>query len=352
MTSTSDYKRLALAVAAGMCLAWDGTALAQQAKDGVRPPVRAGASSGQAAPAAAKPPSELSFTTHLDRTAVWIGDQFHYHIFVDHSPRIRFIVENVNKDTINLDPLRVVNVTASTMPLSNGNERLLVDLTLTALITATPELQIPQVSLFYFRREGTGATTTSEGAAAESLTIPGPIIGLRSTLLPKASQLRDAVTVTGWPRARWIVAGAGWCALVLLVGGVAWEGAQLIRGRRRRRGPDPRKAMAAIRERWTRSVPADFSDPAVMTEFYGRSYNDLKAYLGYLMETHTEGLSAEEVRGELAQVPGGSELADRASKVLEICEAARYAQNPAELNAGVASEVAESMRQIFQVKEL
>ena len=68
-----------------------------------------------------------------------------------------------------------------------------------------------------------------------------------------------------------------------------WEGVQLVRGRRRRKGPDPRKAMAAIRERWTESCPADFADPGVVTEFYGRSYHDVKEYLGYLLETHTEG---------------------------------------------------------------
>ena len=351
-----------LAVAAAVCLACAGTALAQGQTPspydddniGERNDVSRPSGRGQAAPApATKLPSDVSVTTHLDRTAVWVGDQFHYQIFVEHSPGIQFIVENVNKDTINLDPLRVVNVTASTSPLSNGRQRLLVDLTVAAFVTGTPVVQIPQVSLFYFRREGAAAATTSEGTAAESLTIPGPIIGVRSTLLPKASLLRDGLTVTGWPRERWIAAGAGLCALVLLIGGVAWQGAQLLRGRgQARQGPDPRKAMAAIRARWTRSVPGDFASPAVVTEFYGRSYHDLKEYLGYLMHTHTEGLSAEEVRGELARASAGSELTDRAAKVLEICESARYARNPTELNAGVANDVAEQMQQILQVKAL
>ena len=38
------------------------------------------------------------------------------------------------------------------MPLKNGNERLIVDLTLASFATGMAELQIPQLSLFYFRQ--------------------------------------------------------------------------------------------------------------------------------------------------------------------------------------------------------
>lgn len=175
----------------------------------------------------------ISFTTRLEKTAIWVGDQFHYQIVVDHSPKIQFILDTVDKDTISLDPLRVVNVTTSTMPLKDGNERLVVDLTLASLVTGVTELQIPQFSLFYFRKDSATASTTSESAAAESLTIPGPVIGVRSTLPPKASGLRDAVTVSGWPRGRWIVSGVGWSAVVLLVAGLAWQAAHVVRGRKR-----------------------------------------------------------------------------------------------------------------------
>ena len=70
--------------------------------------------------------------------------------------------------------------------MKDGNERLVVDLTLSSLMTGVEELQIPQLSLFYFRREGATAPTANEGAAAESLTIPGPVIAVRSTLPPRA----------------------------------------------------------------------------------------------------------------------------------------------------------------------
>src|SRR5262245_50217722 len=91
MRLTFEFRPLVIALTAVSCLASAGPAPAQQGKDTAAP----------------KPSSDLSFTTHLDRTAVWIGDQFHYQVLVEHLPKIQFILENVNKDAINLDPLRV-----------------------------------------------------------------------------------------------------------------------------------------------------------------------------------------------------------------------------------------------------
>lgn len=290
---------------------------------------------------------EVSFATRLEKTAVWVGDQFHYQIFVDHSPQIQFILDNIDTDTINLDPLRVVNVTTSTMPLKDGNQRLVVDLTLASFVTGVTDVQIPQLSLFYFRREGASASATGENAAAESLTIPGPVIAVRSTLPPRAAELRDAVTVSGWPRRRWIVSGVGWSAVVLLLAGLAWQTVHLVSGRRRREGPDPRKAMAAIRTRWLESVPADFPDPGAVTEFYGRSYRDLKQYLGYLLGAPMEGLLADEMRAEMTRLGASPDLTERTARILSVCETARYARHPAELNGAAARELADQMREIF-----
>src|SRR5713226_3686908 len=84
-------------------------------------------------------PPELIFTTRVDKTAVWVGDQFHYQITVDHSPGIQFVLENVNKDTINLDPLGVVDAASSSTRLKNGNQRLFVDLILANFTTGVAE---------------------------------------------------------------------------------------------------------------------------------------------------------------------------------------------------------------------
>ena len=295
-------------------------------------------------------PEALSFATRVDKTAVWVGDQFHYQIIVDHSPTIQFVLENINKDAINLDPFRVVDVTSSASSLQDGNERLFVDLTLANFTTGVTEVQIPQLTLFYFRREGAAAAaTTSEEATAESLTIPGSVIGIRSTLPRGASDLRDSVTVTGWARNRWVVVGAGWCALIVLLAGVSWETVHMIRHRKDRKGPDPRKAMAAIQKRWSQSVPEDFTDVNTVLEFYGRSYQDVKAYLGHLLDTSTEGLTAEDMGEEMRRLSVNVDLAGKVVNVLSICETARYGPNSNNLIGDAARGIVDDIRDIFQV---
>lgn len=302
---------------------------------------------GAPSPVAAQPP-ELSFTTRVDKTAVWVGDQFHYQITVDHPPDVQFVLENVNRETIHLDPLRVVDVTASTIGLKNGRKRLFMDVTLANVSTGVTEIQIPQLTLFYFRQEGAAAApASSNGAAAESVTIPGPVIGIRSTLPPNPSDLRDAVTVTGWPRSRRVVAGVAWGALIVLVVGIGWEGARLIRFHSGRKGPDPRKAMAAIRERWSHSVPGDFSDPSVVREFFGRSSRDLKEYLGYLLDTPTEGLTADDLRAEIGRSVN-PDLAERAINVLAVCEIAPYGRQGTEPTGDQARGLAREIEEIFE----
>ena len=294
-------------------------------------------------------PDVLSSATRVDKTAVWVGDQFHYQIVVDHSPTIQFVLENVSKDAINLDPFRVVAVTSSTTPLQGGNQRLFVNLTLAIFTTGVAEVQIPQLTLFYFRREGAAAEMTArEGAAAESLTVPGPVIGIRSTLPRGAADLRDSVTVTGWARSRWIVAGAGWCALIVLLAGVSWEAVRMVRHRTGRKGPDPRRAMAAIQKRWSQSVPEDFTDLNTVLEFYGRSYQDVKAYLGHLLDTVTEGLTAEEMGAEMRRLSANVDLAGKVVRILSICETARYGPHGSDLIGDAARGVADDIREIFQ----
>ena len=85
-------------------------------------------------------------------------------------------------------------------------------------------------------------------------------------------------------------------------------------------------------------------------EFYGRSYRDLKEYLGYLLETPTEGLLADELRAEMTRLAANPDLTERTAKVLSVCETARYARHPAELNGAAARELADDMRAIFQVQ--
>ena len=142
-------------------------------------------------PAVQPPPPGMTLTTRLDRTAVWVGDQFHYLIMVEYSTDYEFVLDNLTKETVNMDPFQVVDVSKNVVVQNNNRRKLFVDLTLANFSTGE-SLQIPQFTLYYFEKS---KTVSVDQAAAESLTVPGPVIGIRSTLLPKPTDIRDAVTL-------------------------------------------------------------------------------------------------------------------------------------------------------------
>lgn len=294
-----------------------------------------------------KPPEAISYITQVDRTAVWVGDVFHYYIVINHDANIEFVLENLNKETLTLDPLKVIDVQSKETALKNGQKRLFVDIALSSFTVGAPTITIPQLTVFYFTKDSTGAN--AEGQAAQSLTIAGPVVALRSTLPPDPPDLRDAVTVSVWPGSRSVIGGIGWTALLLLLAGIGWEGATLVRNRGGRRGPDPRKAMAAIQDRWARSVPGDYSNPQVVMDFYGRSYQDVKEYLGFLIESPTAGLTAEEMREEMTRRAANPDLTDRASKVLTACEDLRYGRNGKAISPDAGRDLAQSVREVFEI---
>src|SRR5215510_11777073 len=81
-------------------------------------------------PEAVPPPSDMTFTTRLDRTAVWVGDQFHYLIIVEYPSNYEFVLDNLTKEAVNMDPFQVMNVASTLVAQKNGGQKLFVDLTL------------------------------------------------------------------------------------------------------------------------------------------------------------------------------------------------------------------------------
>src|SRR5262245_10292728 len=115
--------------------------------------------------------SSMTFTTRLDRTAVWVGDQFHYLIIVDYSPDYEFVLDNLTRETVNMDPFQVIDVGRNLVVQKDTSRKLFVDLTLANYVTGQTSMQIPQFTLYYFKK-GTKASGVDQ-ADAESLTIPG-----------------------------------------------------------------------------------------------------------------------------------------------------------------------------------
>src|SRR5205823_7828490 len=202
------------------------------------------------------PSSNMTVTTRLDRTAVWPGDQFHYLIIVEYPADYEFVLDNLTKETVNMDPFQVIDVAKNLVIQKNSARRLFVDLTLANFATGQTSMQIPQFTLYYFRKSD--KTVNADQAAAESLSVPGPVIGIRSTLPSEPEDIRDAVTLNSWNHSRWVFSAMAWVCGVVLVLGLGREVALLVRRAKARKGPDRRKAMDAVRTRWLSAIPSDF----------------------------------------------------------------------------------------------
>src|SRR5262245_26233264 len=81
------------------------------------------------------PSSNMTVTTRLDRTAVWPGDQFHYLIIVEYPADYEFVLDNLTKETVNMEPLQVIDVGKNLVIQKNSARRLFVDLTLANFAT-------------------------------------------------------------------------------------------------------------------------------------------------------------------------------------------------------------------------
>ena len=297
--------------------------------------------------APAPPPSDLKFTVRLDRTAVWVGDQFHYLIIVDYPANFEFVLDNLTKDTVNMDPFQVVDVRTNPAVRDNGARRLFVDMTLANFTIDKASMEIPQFTLYYFRKD---KTAVADQATAESLTIPPTVIETRSTLPEKPTDIRDAVTVNSWDRNRRILPALAWFSLAVLIVGSGRELVFLIKRRKARKGPDRRNAMKAVRLRWFGSVPSEFADPKTCSAFFDQSYQNVKEYIGYYLETPTMGLTAEEMRQEMMRRGVSADLTERVAKVMETCETLRYTRNGVGTHADAARNVSDNMREILNVK--
>jgi hypothetical protein len=297
-------------------------------------------------PAVVPPPANMTLTTRLDRTAVWVGDQFHYLIMVEYPADYEFVLDNLTKETVNMDPFQVVDVTKNLVVQKNNGRKLFVDLTLANFSTGESQ-QIPQFTLYYFEKSKTASV---DQAAAESLTVPGPVIGIRSTLMPKPMDIRDAVTLNSWNHSRWIFPALTWtCGLILLVG-LGRELTLFIKRLKARKGPDRRKAMEAVRTRWSNSVPSEFNDAKTCLSFYDRSSQDIKEYIGYYMDTDTMGLTVEELQNEMQRFGAKADFVLKVAKVMEVCDRSRYSGNGVSADSEMARGVAQDMQEILKAK--
>ena len=109
--------------------------------------------------------------------------------------------------------------------------------------------------------------------------------------------------------------------------------------------------MKAVRLRWFGSVPSEFADPKTCSAFFDQSYQNVKEYIGYYLDTPTMGLTADEMREEMQRLGAEPDLTQKVSRVLEACERLRYTRDGVSANPEAARAVEQDIREILSFKE-
>ena len=123
-----------------------------------------------AAPADKKPKvQKIAVSTHLDKTAVWVGDIFHYTVRAIHDPDVEIVQEPLKRESLNLAPFVVRDVTVRHGSLGSNKKVTEVSLLLTTYESGQSELRIPSFVLYYFTRKA--GSEKSGDTLAESFSV-------------------------------------------------------------------------------------------------------------------------------------------------------------------------------------
>jgi hypothetical protein len=270
-----------------------------------------------------RPPPNIVISTHVERTAVWVGDTFDYFVEAVHNRDLEFVLENLKKENLSLPPFAIRAVAVEQGEWTGGKRVLRLRLTLAAYESGKSELQIPSFPLYYFKRDH---PAVKREAAAEAIQVPPTRVALRSTLGGGPPKLRE---FKPFHRADWreaIVAlalGAGLAGLVVFrMGGWVWRLARRERPRVRR--PSRRSRGRLVREELSRLRTLSAAGPERTLEFYRETSLFLRRYLSETAQLEAEGLTPAEIEAALRARGRDGALASELRAVLEECDGARY----------------------------
>ena len=276
-----------------------------------------------AAPAQKPKDAKIAVSTQLDRTAIWVGDTFHYTVKAVHDPAIEIVVDNLKKENLNLAPF-VVREIAVRQDSFGANKRVTeVKILLTTYESGQVELKIPSFPLYYFTR--TGPARAAGESAADSVPVPVTKVGLRSTLTADTLRPRDNREIWQVTRPRWVI------PMVLGLAGLFLLMIQLVRrlwAKSRREKPVKRRLSRRARQRRVRtfmqqSQAIGRDSPADQQRYYSEVSQFLRGYLSESLEIEAGSLTAQEIAATL-QEHGQNGLSAPVKSILERCEQVLY----------------------------
>jgi len=282
--------------------------------------------------------SKIAVSTHVDRTAIWVGDTLRYTVTALHDPDIEFVLDNLKKESLNLAPFVVRDISVRQGSFSDNKKVTEVILFLTTYESGQAELRIPSFILYYFTRNP-GSQHAKETAAA-SFPVPPTKVGLRSTLTADHVRPRDSKEFRQVTSQRWIISFAlGLAGITFL----AVHAGRRLRAsshsgipKRRRLTPRARGRMLQDFLRKTQAIGRESIEDQV--RFYSEVSQFVREYLSETLEIDAASLTPQEIEGVLKKL-GRDGLSGPVKTILERCEQILYTPRGSELENGWRDEV-------------
>ncbi len=285
---------------------------------------------GAAAPVQGPKQAKIALSTELDRTAIWVGDTFHYTVKAVHDPAIEIVVDNLKKEQVNLAPFVVREIAVRQGSLGATKKVTEINFLLTTYESGQVELKIPSFPLYYFTRTA-GARVSAE-SAAESVPVPVTKIGLRSTLTSDNPRPRDSREIWQVTRLRWIIPFA------LGLAGMVWLASRLVRRlwvTSHREKPAKKRLSRRARQRMvrdfmqrTQAIGRD--SPGEQQRYYAEVSQFLRGYLSDSLDIDAGSLTAQEIETRLRE-HGQNGLSAPVKNILERCEQVLYSPQGSQL---------------------
>jgi len=302
-----------------------------------------------AAPVEKKPKAapKIAVSTHLDKTAVWVGDMFRYTVRAIHDPDVEIVLEPLKKESLNLAPFVVRDVTVRHSAFGGNKKVTEVILLLTTYEGGQAELRIPSFVLYYFTLKA--GSEKGGDTLAESFPVPATRVGLRSTLTADALRPRDSRVISRAGPERWMTALAfGLAGMIFLAVQFTrrlWTSSSTEKPKTRHLTRRAKARMLQDFLRATQSMGRDSAEDQL--RFYAEVSRFVREYLGQSLEIDVSSLTPDEVASALKS-HGQDGLGAPVKTLLERCERVLYTRQGADLGRDWRDEVQGELGKLTQ----
>ena len=272
-----------------------------------------------------KPP--VAITPHVDKTAIWIGDEIRYTIRAVYDANVEMVLDNFTKERLQLAPFVVRDITIERKEWAGDKGAVEITLTLTTFETGKTDLTIPLVPLYYFVRETGLAEKEKPVDSVAAAPVP---IGLRSALVTESLIPRTTTAPPSpgmaWALVPFAIGFAGLLSLGTYGGWRTWQRlypTQAITGlSREQREEIVRNALTRLRA----DVAAAGED---VRRWSGAMASTLRVMAGQLFDIPGAAQTPDEIEASLKHAGADASLATQTKTVLARCDELRYGKEGA-----------------------